>query len=303
MPAALGAARVAALTYGSIAAGAAMLAFGIVGLCGACRRSACCLCLFGLAACALLTCVAAAIAMNWQVFYALTEWQTNDFRLVTPATAAGGALPLPALDPKAMSTLKVLHSDVAALYNFCEPRLSNVSAIVSDLDARPLRPPRAGRTLGCTKDGLAPFEAWVQSHCLNASAAGFAGSDGLARLGEIALCRNDLEALGSGFALDARSARASWLFCACGRPLAREIRERWFGGLMVALNAAMVYLAVLVCAARAACKAAKKARRRKKDDRVELMVLRKEREERQRQRDGGEAYHGPQQSAPGSAFV
>lgn len=274
LPRALGGSwlRAAGLTYGSIAVGSAMALCGCIGLLGACRRSRCCICAYCLAAFGLLIFGAAASALTWQARWAVGQWEAAEFRLAGPVriTPPEGGLE-PVLSDKALRTIQVLHADFAALYTFCEPDPAGVQAILSDLDAWPRRVPAKGTSFVCAQRSMVMFESWVLRYCLNAT-DGYAGQSGFERLGEIALCRTDAATLGSNFAHDATSAKASWLFCTCGRPLARYVSERWFGPSMVGMYGLLLYLVCLICSARIACTGAAKAARRKREERVQLLM-------------------------------
>jgi hypothetical protein len=98
----------------------------------------------------------------------------------------------------------------------------------------------------------------VQTRCTDASL--YTGADGASRFDEVAACRADMTTAGTTFAPRPADSAASWLFCACSRPLIQILAEEWFDLILLAANLALFFLVSLFCALCCVCRAASKAK-------------------------------------------
>ena len=238
-----------AVSLGSFAAGLAFVTCGLVGIAGAYLRKKPLLCLFGLIVLVVLTGASGGVAIIWETQWSLQQWKDGGYLFST-------------LDPVAVETLRHLHTEVAGLYAFCRPVSSEVAALKTALDSG--NSPTTAFT--CASATLAPFEAWAGTECFNAALFADA-TESSQRVAEINACRADLAATSD--AVRSGTGDASWLFCACARPLTSTISERWFTVILVVGLVVVGYLTVLVCILCAACKGADRLTKRKKKQKLE----------------------------------
>ena len=108
------------------------------------------------------------------------------------------------------------------------------------------------------------------------------------RLPLIAGCRADLARLSDGV-----PRASSWLFCACGEAITRNVADDLAAPMLSVLIAAACGLSLALTVLCFACKGAGKAKKRRKQQKLEKQQLRAaERESEMRTGGGAEMMHG-----------